>query len=46
MSEGGSVVALCVPVGAPVTRRELDGWVDWAKARGAGKAAKVKRSKA
>ena len=36
LGEGGSVVALCVPVGAPLTRRELDGWVEWAKARGAG----------
>jgi aspartyl-tRNA synthetase len=36
LSEGGSVIALCVPAGEPLTRRELDGWVEWAKARGAG----------
>ncbi len=36
LSEGGSVVALCVPSGEPLTRRELDGWVEWAKQRGAG----------
>ncbi len=36
LSEGGSVVALCVPAGEPLTRRELDGWVEWAKQRGAG----------
>jgi aspartyl-tRNA synthetase len=33
---GGSVIALCVPSGDPLTRRELDGWVEWAKQRGAG----------
>jgi aspartyl-tRNA synthetase len=36
LADGGSVVALCVPAGEPLTRRELDGWVDWAKSRGAG----------
>ena len=36
LSEGGSVIALCVPEGEPLTRRELDGWVEWAKSRGAG----------
>ena len=36
LADGGSVVALAVPAGEPLTRRELDGWVDWAKARGAG----------
>jgi len=36
LADGGSVVALTVPAGEPLTRRELDGWVDWAKARGAG----------
>ena len=36
LGEGGSVVAIAVPAGEPLTRRELDGWVDWAKARGAG----------
>jgi len=36
LADGGSVIALCVPVGEPLTRRELDGWVDWAKQRGAG----------
>jgi aspartyl-tRNA synthetase len=36
LEAGGSVIALCVPVGEPLTRRELDGWVDWAKQRGAG----------
>jgi aspartyl-tRNA synthetase len=36
LADGGSVIALCVPVGEPLTRRELDGWVEWAKQRGAG----------
>jgi len=36
LADGGSVVAIAVPAGEPLTRRELDGWVDWAKARGAG----------
>jgi aspartyl-tRNA synthetase len=36
LDEGGSVIALCVPAGEPLTRRELDGWVEWAKQRGAG----------
>jgi len=36
LADGGSVIALCVPAGEPLTRRELDGWVDWAKQRGAG----------
>jgi aspartyl-tRNA synthetase len=36
LADGGSVVALCVPAGEPLTRRELDGWVEWAKQRGAG----------
>jgi aspartyl-tRNA synthetase len=36
LGAGGSVVAITVPAGDPLTRRDLDGWVDWAKARGAG----------
>jgi aspartyl-tRNA synthetase len=32
---GGYVGALVMPGGAGQTRRELDGWQDWAKARGA-----------
>ncbi len=36
LDAGGSVIALCVPSGDPLTRRELDGWVEWAKQRGAG----------
>ena len=36
LGDGGSVVAIAVPAGEPLTRRELDGWVEWAKARGAG----------
>jgi aspartyl-tRNA synthetase len=36
LDAGGSVVALCVPAGEPLTRRELDGLVDWARQRGAG----------
>jgi aspartyl-tRNA synthetase len=36
LADGGSVVAIAVPSGEPLTRRELDGWVEWAKARGAG----------
>jgi aspartyl-tRNA synthetase len=36
LAEGGSVLSLCVPAGEPLTRRELDGWVEWAKQRGAG----------
>ena len=36
LEAGGSVIAIAVPAGEPLTRRELDGWVDWARARGAG----------
>jgi aspartyl-tRNA synthetase len=36
LGEGGSVVAVAVPAGEPLTRRELDGWLEWAKQRGAG----------
>jgi aspartyl-tRNA synthetase len=36
LDAGGSVIALCVPSGEPLTRRDLDGWVEWAKQRGAG----------
>jgi hypothetical protein len=36
LEAGGSVIAIAVPAGEPLTRRELDGWVEWARARGAG----------
>jgi aspartyl-tRNA synthetase len=32
---GGSVLALCLPGGGDLTRREFDGWVDFARRRGA-----------
>ena len=32
---GGSVVALALPGGAELTRREFDDWTEWAKRRGA-----------
>ena len=32
---GGYVGAVVMPGGAAQTRKELDGWQDWAKARGA-----------
>jgi aspartyl-tRNA synthetase len=35
LDAGGSVVALCVPGGGELTRREFDGWIEWAKRRGA-----------
>ncbi|WP_370325124.1 aspartate--tRNA ligase [Euzebya sp.] len=35
LSSGGSVVAVCLPGGGSLTRKEFDGWVDFAKRRGA-----------
>jgi aspartyl-tRNA synthetase len=35
LDAGGSVVALAVPGGSELTRREFDGWTEWAKRRGA-----------
>ena len=35
IAAGGYVGAVVMPGGAAQTRRELDGWQDWAKARGA-----------
>jgi aspartyl-tRNA synthetase len=35
LGAGGSVVALCVPGGGELTRREFDDWTEWAKRRGA-----------
>jgi aspartyl-tRNA synthetase len=35
LDDGGSVVALALPSGGELTRREFDGWTDWAKQRGA-----------
>ncbi|WP_336248692.1 aspartate--tRNA ligase [Stomatohabitans albus] len=32
---GGSVIAICAPDGGTMTRKQFDGWVDFAKARGA-----------
>ncbi len=36
LAEGGSIVALAVPAGHPLSRKDLDGWADWARTRGAG----------
>ena len=35
LEAGGSVLALAVPGGGELTRREFDDWTDWAKRRGA-----------
>ncbi len=35
LGDGGVVVALAVPGGADMSRRQFDDWTDWAKARGA-----------
>jgi aspartyl-tRNA synthetase len=35
LESGGSVIAVCVPGGGELTRREFDGWVDWARSQGA-----------
>ncbi|MDQ1711703.1 MAG: aspartyl-tRNA synthetase [Frankiaceae bacterium] len=34
LDAGGHVGAVLVPGGASLTRKQLDGWVDWAKGRG------------
>ena len=34
LEAGGHVGAVLVPEGASLTRKQLDGWVDWAKGRG------------
>ena len=34
LEAGGHVGAVLVPGGASLTRKQLDGWVDWAKGRG------------
>ncbi len=34
LDAGGHVGAVLVPAGADLTRKQLDGWVDWAKGRG------------
>jgi aspartyl-tRNA synthetase len=35
LESGGAVVALALPGGGALTRREFDAWTDWAKQRGA-----------
>jgi len=35
LDAGGVVVGMSLPGGSELTRREFDGWVDWAKHRGA-----------
>lgn len=35
LESGGSVIAICAPGGGQMTRKQFDGWVDFAKARGA-----------
>jgi aspartyl-tRNA synthetase len=35
LEDDGSVVALALPAGGELTRREFDGWTEWARGRGA-----------
>ena len=35
LDDGGSVVAVCLPGGGELTRKEFDGWIEFAKRRGA-----------
>ncbi|MGI9018290.1 MAG: aspartate--tRNA ligase [Euzebya sp.] len=35
LDQGGSVVGLCLPGGGSLTRKEFDGWTEFAKRRGA-----------
>jgi aspartyl-tRNA synthetase len=35
LEAGGSVIAVCLPGGGDQTRKQFDGWVDFARARGA-----------
>jgi aspartyl-tRNA synthetase len=35
LADGGSVVAIAVPGGGDMTRKQFDGWTEWAKRRGA-----------
>lgn len=35
LEAGGSVVGLALPAGSKLSRSDFDGWIDWARARGA-----------
>ncbi|HEX6256826.1 MAG TPA: aspartate--tRNA ligase [Euzebyales bacterium] len=35
LDAGGTVIAVCLPGGGSLTRKQFDGWVDFARARGA-----------
>src|SRR5690606_33399920 len=35
LDTGGSVIAVCLPGGSSLTRRQFDGWVEWAQQQGA-----------
>ena len=35
LDEGGSVIAVCLPDGGSLTRKQFDGWVEWAQKQGA-----------
>ena len=35
LEAGGSVIAVCLPGGGELTRKQFDGWVEWAQKQGA-----------